>query len=66
MNNPSIEKYLNEMQANPEEREATLRWVSEGNDLESNPFFMCNEDGTSMDCLSALRIANEQKLEHLS
>lgn len=61
----TIEQYLHDMNAAPEEREAALHWVSEGNDFENNPFFMCNENGAVMDFLSALRITTEQRAERL-
>ncbi len=63
MREQTIEQYLQEMDATPEEREAVLLWVNEGNDIESNPFYTCNENGSTMDFLSALRIAYEQRLE---
>ena len=65
MRGRTIEQYLRELDATPEEREATLLWAGEGNDIENNPFFMCKENGSTMDFLSALRTAHEQKDEQL-
>ena len=64
MSKLTLEQYFQKSSATPEERKAALRWVSEGNEIGSNPFFMYNEDGSTMDFLSALRIAHEQKNEY--
>ena len=65
MRERTIEQYLQEMNATQEERKAALLWVSEGNDIESNPFFIYNENSSTMDFLSALRIVTKQRSEHL-
>ena len=48
-------EYLRGAQITPEERLETLEWVKSGNSVYSNPWYLYDESGHSMDYITAMR-----------
>ncbi len=47
------------------EREELLDWIESGNSVLTNPWLMADERGNPMDYLSAVRTAEELRIQHL-
>lgn len=57
-------EYMKNQNMTPQERQDLLVWMKEGESVRANPWLMCDEQGNPMDYLSAMRSADELRLQH--
>ena len=49
------DEYLLDADVTPDERREVLEWVKSGNSVYSNPWYLYDESGHSMDYITAMR-----------
>ena len=57
-------EYLNVAGATKDERLQILGWIKDGNSIYDNPWHMADDEGRSMDYISALRAVGELRAGH--
>jgi hypothetical protein len=57
--------YLKANDMTPAERQDLLAWIKSGESVRDNPWLMTDEDGVPMDYLSAMRVAEDLRMQRL-